>query len=64
MIASFLYKTFIQPNVRSMARPELASCLADYLYELREKLGEEAFPRRSERYLDRSGLPPRCRAAW
>ena len=52
MIVSFLYKTFIQPNVRTMAQPELASRLADYLYGLREKLGEEAFPKRAEQYLD------------
>ncbi len=52
MIVSFLHKTFIQPNVRTMAQPELASRLADYLYGLREKLGEEAFPRRAEQYLD------------
>ena len=35
-----------------MAQPELASRLADYLYGLREKLGEESFPRRAEQYLD------------
>jgi hypothetical protein len=52
MIVSFLYKTFIQPNVRTMPQPELASRLADYLYGLRERLGEEAFPRRAEQYLD------------
>src|ERR1035437_4644851 len=52
MIVSFLHKTFIQPNVRTMAQPELASRLADYLYGLREKLGEESFPRRAEQYLD------------
>src|ERR1039457_7039698 len=54
MIVSFLHKTFIQPNVRTMAQPELASRLADYLYGLREKLGEEAFPRRAEQNLDDS----------
>jgi hypothetical protein len=43
MIVSFLYKTFIQPNVRTMAQPKLASRLANYLYGLREKLGEESF---------------------
>jgi hypothetical protein len=52
MIASFLHKTFIQPNVRTMAQSELASRLADYLYGLREKLGEDAFPRRADQYLD------------
>ena len=40
MIVSFLYKTFIHPNVRTMPQPELASQLADYLYGLRERVGE------------------------
>jgi hypothetical protein len=52
MIVSFLHKTFIQPNVRTMAQPELVSRLADYLYGLRDKLGEEAFPKRADQYLD------------
>jgi hypothetical protein len=52
MIVSFLHKTFIQPNVRTMAQQELASRLADFLYGLRETLGEEAFPKRAEQYLD------------
>jgi flagellar motility protein MotE (MotC chaperone) len=52
MIIGFLHKTFIQPNVRTMAQPELASRLADFLYGLRESMGEEAFPKRAEQYLD------------
>jgi hypothetical protein len=52
MIVSFLYKTFIQPNVRTMPQQEMASRLADYLYGLREAMGEEAFPKRAEQYLD------------
>jgi Protein of unknown function (DUF3375) len=52
LIISFLYKSFIQPNVRSMSQPELASRLADHLYTLRELAGEAAFPKRSEQYLD------------
>ena len=40
MIVSFLYKTFIHPNVRTMPQPELASQLVDYLYGLRERVGE------------------------
>lgn len=35
-----------------MPQPELASQLADYLYGLRERVGEESFPRRAEQYLD------------
>jgi hypothetical protein len=52
LVVSFLYKTFIQPNIRTMSQPELASRLADTLYGLREKLGEEAFPKRAAQYLD------------
>jgi flagellar motility protein MotE (MotC chaperone) len=52
MIVSFLYKTFIQPNVRTMPQQELSSRLADYLYGLRQRLGEESFPRRADQYLD------------
>ena len=52
MILSFLEKTFIQPNVRSVSQPELASKLADHLYAIRELVGEEAYPKRAEQYLD------------
>jgi hypothetical protein len=52
MILSFLHKTFIQPNVRTLSQPEAASRLADHLYTLREMAGEEAFPNRAEQYLD------------
>jgi hypothetical protein len=52
MILSFLHKTFIQPNVRTMSQPELASRLADHLYVLRELAGEETYPKRADQYLD------------
>ena len=52
MVISFLHKTFVQPNVRAMALPELAAKLADHLYALREIEGEAAFPKRAEQYLD------------
>jgi hypothetical protein len=52
MVLSFLHKTFIQPNVRSMSQPALASKLADHLYVLRELACEEAFPKRADQYLD------------
>jgi Protein of unknown function (DUF3375) len=52
MVISFLHKTFVQPNVRAMALPELAARLADHLYALRESEGEAAFPKRAEQYLD------------
>jgi uncharacterized protein DUF3375 len=52
LVVSFLYRTFIRPNLRSIAQPELASRLEDYLYHLRERLGEDSFPRSADRYLD------------
>jgi hypothetical protein len=52
LVVSFLYRTFIRPNLRSIAQPELASRLEDYLYHLREQLGEDSFPRSADRYLD------------
>src|SRR4051812_31326853 len=52
LVVSFLYRTFIRPNLRSIAQPELASRLEDYLYHLREQLGEDSFPRNADRYLD------------
>src|SRR6266849_5971092 len=52
MTLSFLHKTFIQPNLRTMSQPELASKLADYLYALRELAGEDTYPKRADQYLD------------
>jgi len=52
MILSFLHKTFIQPNLRTISQPELASKLADYLYGLRELAGEDTYPKRADQYLD------------
>jgi uncharacterized protein DUF3375 len=52
MIISFLHKTFIQPNLRTMSQPELASKLADYLYAFRELAGEDTYPKRADQYLD------------
>ncbi len=52
LIASFLQQTFIAPNVRVMAQPELESRLEDVLFNLRETEGEDAFPRSARDYLD------------
>ena len=45
LIASFLNRVFISPNVRVMARDELIAKLEDELYHLREIEGDGAFPR-------------------
>ncbi len=52
LVASFLYRSFVEPNVRTLARPELVAKLDDYLFHLRERLGEDAFPRAAGEYLD------------
>jgi flagellar motility protein MotE (MotC chaperone) len=52
LIVSFLDRTFIQPNLRTLSQQDLASRLEDYLYHLRQWLGEEAFPRPAAHYLD------------
>jgi flagellar motility protein MotE (MotC chaperone) len=52
LIVSFLHYTFVAPNVRTLAQPELASRLDDYLYSLRTDLGEDAFPKEAASYLE------------
>jgi len=52
LIVSFLFDTFIRSNIRTMAEPEIASRLDDYLYSLRLELNDNAFPRPAIHYLD------------
>lgn len=52
LVASFLYRVFIVPNVRVMAQADLAEALEDELFALRERLGAEAFPKAALDYLN------------
>jgi hypothetical protein len=52
LIASFLQRVFVLPNVRTMAAADLAEALEDELYALRQQLGEEAFPKPALTYLN------------
>lgn len=52
LVASFLHRVFIAPNVRVMAAVVLAEALEDELYSLRLQLGEEAFPKPALEYLN------------
>ena len=52
LVASFLYRVFVLPNVRVMAQPELVSKLEDELFHLRESQGEGAFPKPAAAYLE------------
>jgi hypothetical protein len=52
MIASFLHQSFIAPNLRTLARQQLASQLDDHLFHLHESAGEVLFPKLATAYLD------------
>jgi len=52
MIASFLHRSFIVSNVRTVSRQQLSSLLDDYLYHLHETAGEVIFPKPAATYLD------------
>ncbi|CAM5778685.1 DUF3375 domain-containing protein [Castellaniella caeni] len=55
LIASFLQRVFVEPNVRVMAAADLAEALEDELYALRLQLGDKgasAFPKSALDYLN------------
>jgi hypothetical protein len=52
MVASFLQRVFIVPNVRDMVQADLAESLEDELFALHESLGLDAFPKSPPEYLN------------
>lgn len=52
LVASFLHRTFVKPNVRSLPEAELGLKLEDYLFHLRRDLGDDKFPRDASAYLE------------
>ena len=52
LVASFLHRVFVVPNVRVMGDADLAEALEDELYALRAQLGPEFFPKRAQEYLN------------
>jgi len=52
LVASFLNRVFIEPNVREMAQADLQEALEDELFALRESLGAESYPRSALEYLN------------
>ena len=52
LVASFLHRVFIAPNVRTLAQADLAEALEDELFALREQHGADAFPRTASAYLN------------
>lgn len=51
LVVSFLYRTFVVPNVRALSQPDLLSRLDDFLYDLRQTLGDDAPRRQAGDYL-------------
>lgn len=52
LVASFLHRVFVAPNVRVMAAADLSEALEDELYALRLLLGETTFPKPALEYLN------------
>ena len=52
MVAGFLHRVFIVPNVRIMAQADLSEALEDELFALREHKGADFFPKAALDYLN------------
>lgn len=57
LIAGFLQRVFIAPNVRAIGSADLAEALEDELFSLRERLGPDAFPALGIDYLNTWAAP-------
>ncbi|MDW7772252.1 MAG: DUF3375 domain-containing protein [Desulfobulbaceae bacterium] len=52
LVAGFLHRVYIIPNIRVMAQADLAEDLEDELFALRDRYGRESFPRSAQAYLN------------
>lgn len=52
LVASFFHRAFVVPNKRAISQAQLAEQLEDTLFALRERLGDEAFPKAALDYLN------------
>jgi len=52
LVAGFLHRVFIVPNVRNLSQADLVEALEDHLFVLREQLGAEALPGTGQGYLN------------
>jgi len=52
LVASFLHRVFVLPNVRTMPQAGLAEALEDTLFALREQRGDAAWPKSALEYLN------------
>ena len=59
LVAGFLHRVFVEPNRRVVAQSDLVEHLEDELFALRERDGDDAFPRPSLDYLNDWANPDR-----
>ena len=52
LVAGFLHRVFLVPNVRNLSQADLVEALEDELYGLRGQLGAETFPGTAQSYLN------------
>lgn len=52
LILSFLYQEFIKSNQRSIANNQLIIHLSDFLYDIRQRLGDEKYPKKAHEYIE------------
>jgi hypothetical protein len=57
LVASFLQRVFVAPNMRVMSEADLAEALDDELFALREQLGADAYPKAAMEYLNDWAAP-------
>lgn len=57
LIASFFQKIFVDPNTRILAQADLVEALEDELFHLRDILGDDAFPKTAQAYLNDWAAP-------
>ena len=57
LVASFLHRVYVAPNVRVMSEVDLAEALEDELFTLREQSGSEAYPKGAQDYLNDWAAP-------
>ena len=52
LVASFLHRVFIVPNMRTLSQSDLVEKLEDELFALRRQLGDNTFPGSTQNYLN------------
>jgi len=57
LVAGFMHRAFVAPNVRVMSEADLAEALEDELFALREQLGPDAYPKGALEYLNDWAAP-------